>query len=268
MAKSRTVADPEKKHAERLREMSFFEHLADLRNALIHSVVIFSVLTIACWFFSGTILDLLVRDLPVDRLYFTSPVEAFTIRMKVSAVLGLLLAFPVILFKTWSFVAPALFAREKRHVYPLTVASAILFYMGAFFAYFVLVPVVLKFLVGFGTEHLNPLLSVSAYFAFVARLSLVCGIVFQVPIAVLLLSYLGLVSPRYLLKQWRYGVLGVFTAAAILTPPDALSMMLVGLPVLVLYIGSILVAFVVVRRKKQREARENATATQNTAEAP
>lgn len=253
MAKSSTLADTGTKDAERLREMSFFEHLADLRRVIIHSLVVFSIFTIVCWFFSARIVDLLVEELPVDRLYFTSPLEAFTIRMKVSTVVGVMLAFPVILFKLWSFVAPGLFSHERKHVYPLTIASAVLFYAGALFAYLILVPVVLRFLIGFGTEHLNPLLSASSYFAFVARLSFVCGIVFQVPIAVLLLSYLGLVSPRYLLKHWRYGVIAIVTGAAILTPPDALSMVLVAAPVLLLYIGSILVALVVVR-KRRREA--------------
>jgi sec-independent protein translocase protein TatC len=253
MAKPKPLAQPETQHPEQLREMPFLEHLTELRKVLIQSTVVFSILTVTCWFFSGRILDLLTRDLPVERLYFTRPMEAFNIRMKLSAVVGFVLAFPVILFKVWSFVTPGLFAHEKKRIYPLTIASACLFYAGGLFGYLVMVPLVLKLFVGYGTPHLNPLLSVSAYFGFVGQLVLVSGVVFQVPIAVLLLSYIGLVSPRYLLKQWRFGVLGVFTAAAVLTPPDVLSMMLMGVPLLVLYIGSVLIAFAVVRKKRSEQ---------------
>jgi sec-independent protein translocase protein TatC len=161
-----------------------------------------------------------------------------------------MIAFPLILFRVWSFVAPGLFTHERRRVYPLVISSSILFYTGVLFCYIILIPIVLDFLLSFGTEFVNPLISVSAYFGFVARLSFTFGVVFQVPIVVLVMSSLGLVTPRWLLKQWRYGVLVIFTASAVLTPPDAVSLVLMALPVLLLYIGSILIAFVVVRRRK------------------
>jgi len=240
-----THEDPEKAP----KEMSFIGHLTELRRVIIQSVVVLLVLSTAFWFFSGRVLDLLVRDLPVDSLYFSSPIEAFMVRMKISFVLGAMASFPFILFKVWSFIAPGLFSHERRRVYPLTTTSTVLFYTGVLFCYLILIPIVLRFLVGFGTEYLNPLLSVSAYFGFVARLSFVFGVVFQIPIVVLILSSIGLVTPRFLLKQWRYGVLVIFTGSAILTPPDAISLMLMALPILLLYILSILVAFVVVRKK-------------------
>jgi len=234
------------------KEMSFLEHLEELRSVLIQSLVVFLVLSIVCWFFSGSILDLLLTDLPLESLYFHTPLEAFMTRLKVSFILGLMLAFPFILFKAWSFVSPGLFANERRKVYPFMVSSSILFYCGVIFAYLVLIPVVLRFLLSFGTPRLNPLLSVSAYFAFVARLCFSFGLVFQIPIVVLILSLLGLVTPRFLLAQWRYAVVLIFTVSAILTPPDAVSQVLMAAPVLLLYIGSVLLAYVVVRRRQQR----------------
>lgn len=236
-----------------LKEMSFIGHLTDLRRVIIQSLIVLLVFTISCWFFSGRILDLLVKDLPVDSLYFSSPIEAFMVRMKISLVLGVMLAFPFVLFKVWSFVAPGLFSHERKRVYPLVVASSALFYLGVSFCYVILIPIVLRFLIGFGTDYLNPLLSVSAYFGFVARLCFVFGVVFQIPIVVLILSSMGLVTPRFLLKQWRYGVLVIFVGSAVLTPPDAISLLLMALPILLLYILSILVAFVVVRKKRKQE---------------
>lgn len=230
--------------------MSFLGHLDVLRSLIIHTVVSVLAMTTGLWFFSGQLLDLLIADLPVESLYFSSPLEAFMARMKVSFVLGVMGAFPYILFRGWSFVAPGLFRNERRRVYPLVITSSALFYLGVAFCYLILIPVVLKFLLGFGTDNLNPLLSVSAYFTFVAKLCFTFGLVFQIPVVVLLLSSLGLVTPRMLLKQWRYGVLFIFVGSAILTPPDAVSLLLMALPIIILYILSILVAFVVVRRKQ------------------
>ena len=230
--------------------MSIFEHLDDFRKVLIHSLIAVFSCTVICWFFSRYILDLLIHDLPVDSLYFTAPIEAFMVRMKISLVLGVMVSFPFILFKVWSFIVPGLFTSERKRIYPLVISSSALFYTGVLFCYLILIPVVLEFLLGFGTELINPLLSVSSYFAFVARLSFTFGVVFQIPIVVLVLSGLGLVTPGFLLRQWRYGVLVIFVGSAVLTPPDAISLVLMALPVLLLYIASILVAYVVVRRKQ------------------
>jgi len=234
---------------EALEEKSFIGHLDDLRAVLIQSLVALLAASIVCWFFSGRILDLLVRDLPVNSLYFQSPIEAFMVRMKISFVLGAMIAFPFVLFRLWSFVAPGLFVHERRRVYPLVTSSTVLFYAGVVFCYTILIPVVLEFLLSFGTEYLNPLLTVGSYFGFVARLCFTFGVVFQVPIIVFLLSTLGLVTPVTLLRQWRYAVVLIFVAAAILTPPDPLSMLIMALPVLGLYIGSVVIAYVVVRRR-------------------
>ncbi len=229
--------------------MSFFEHLGDLRSVILQSLIAVLLLTISCWFFSGSILDLLIKDLPVQSLYFNSPLGAFMIRLRVSLVLGVMISFPFILYKVWAFVAPGLFLFERRRLYPFLISSATLFYLGIIFCYAILIPFVLRFLLSFSTESINPLLSVGSYFAFVARLCFTFGIVFQIPIVVLVLSSLGLVTPRWLLKQWRYGVVIIFVGSAILTPPDAISLILMALPVLLLYLGSVLVALVVVRRK-------------------
>ena len=241
------------KSKEILREMSFLEHLDDLRGVLVRSAVAFGIFTVGYWFVSARVMDFLISDLPVDHLNFFSPTEAFMTRMKISFVLGLMTAFPYILFLTWRFVSPGLFARERRSIYPFVVSASALFYMGVVFCYLFLIPIVLEFLLGFGTDRLTPLLSVSAYFAMVARLSFTFGLVFQLPLIVLVLAVLGIVTPELLFRQWRYAVVIIFVASAILTPPDPVSQVLMAGPVLLLYAVSVFLAFVVVRRKKRRE---------------
>jgi sec-independent protein translocase protein TatC len=244
------IKEPAKKK-EILREMSFLEHLEDLRGVLIQSLVAYLLAVIVCWFFSGRIVDQLIQDLPVEKLIFFAPAEAFMARVKISLVVGILVAYPFILFKVWRFVSPALFMQERRKVYPFIVTASLLFYIGVAFAYLILVPVAVKFLLGFGTERLSPMLSVTSYFAFLARLSITFGLVFQLPVIVFVLSMMGIVRPGFLLRQWRYAVLIIFVAAAILTPPDPASQVLMALPILLLYIGSVLVAYFTVKKREE-----------------
>ena len=241
------------KKKEILREMSFLEHLDDLRGVLIQSAIAFLLAAIVCWFFSGQIIDILIEDLTLEQLIFYAPAEAFMARVKISLVLGLLIAYPFILFRVWSFVAPALFERERAKVWPFIFSASILFYIGVIFAYLILIPVALGFLVGFGTENLTPMISVTSYFSFVVRLCLVFGIVFQLPVIVFVLSLIGVVTPEFLLHQWRYAVLIIFVAAAILTPPDPASQVLMAVPIVLLYIGSVLVAYATIRKKEKMQ---------------
>jgi len=145
-----------------LREMSFLDHLDELRSVIVQSLLVFFALSVVCWFFSGALLEILLNDLPLESLYFHSPIEAFMARLKVSFVLGVMIAFPFILFKVWSFVSPGLFQSEQKKIYPFIVVSSGLFYVGVFFCYLILIPFVLRFLLGFATDHLNPLLSVGS----------------------------------------------------------------------------------------------------------
>ncbi|MCK5618323.1 MAG: twin-arginine translocase subunit TatC, partial [Candidatus Krumholzibacteria bacterium] len=154
------------------------------------------------------------------------------------------------LFRVWSFVSPALFAKERGTVYPFLATASVLFYMGVAFAYLILIPIALDFLLGFGTDKLSPMISVTSYFSFVARLCLTFGLVFQLPVIIFILSMIGVVTPQFLLRQWRYAVLVIFVGAAILTPPDPASQVLMALPIILLYIGSVLVAHITFRKKE------------------
>jgi sec-independent protein translocase protein TatC len=229
--------------------MAFIDHLAELRGVIVVSVSALLAASVGYWFASGRILDWLVRDVRVDRLVFTGPSEALAVRMKLSFVLGGLTVFPLVGYRVWRFVAPGLFRSEARRILPVVAASALLFYAGICFSYFVVVPVIINFMLGYATERVQPMIAVGAYFGTVSQLCLAFGLVFQLPIVILLLALTGLVSPRVFLRQWRYAVVIIFIASAVFTPPDPVSQVLMATPLCLLYIGSALVALAVVRRR-------------------
>ncbi len=242
------------KNKEQLEEMGIIDHLEELRSALIAVVAAWLAGSLVLWFFSEGAVDFLLKSIPLESLYFHAPVEAFMVRLKLSFILGFLASFPYILFRIWQFVAPGLFSREKRVVVPLISASTILFYIGVLFAYWILIPVVLNFLIKFGTRMINPLISVDKYFLFVARLCFAFGVVFQLPIIVIFLTYTGLISPTSVLKQWRWATVAIFTFGAILTPPDPASQLLMAVPLLLLFLGSVALSIIIERRRKQNKS--------------
>jgi sec-independent protein translocase protein TatC len=236
---------------ERLREMSFFDHLGELRGVITASVLVFLACSAGYFAFSGRILDWMVTGLPVDRLIFQAPSEAFMVRTKLSLVLGGLTAFPYVAYRVWRFVAPGLFRRERGRVMPIVGWSVVLFYAGVVFCYFALVPGMMRFLIGYATAHVQPLITISAYFSTVAQLCLVMGIVFQLPVVMFLLSAADLVPARTFIRHWRFAIVIIFIVSAVATPsPDPVSQVLMATPLCLLYIGSALTALVVARRRR------------------
>jgi sec-independent protein translocase protein TatC len=235
-----------------LREMSLFDHLGELRGVITASVLVFLGCAVVYFVFSGRILDWMVRDLPVDHLIFQAPAEAFMVRTKLSLILGGMTAFPYISYRLWRFITPGLFRQERGRIMPIVWWSVFLFYAGVAFCYFMVAPGMMNFLLRYGTEHVQPLISVSAYFNTVAQLCLVMGIVFQLPIVVFMLSITDLVPARTFLRNWRYAIVIILIASAIATPsPDPVSQVLMATPLSLLYIGSALTALVVSRRRRQ-----------------
>jgi sec-independent protein translocase protein TatC len=230
--------------------MSFLDHLEELRRVLIHSTLAGLAAAMLCWFWSGTLLDILVRPLLEHGVYFTRPNEAFLTRLKLAGASGLFLVLPFILWKVYGFILPGLYGRERRVVTPLLVTSTLLFYLGVAFSFLVVCPTVVRFLLGFGTDIMQPLIGIGPYFAFVAQLSLAFGLVFELPVLVFFLSVAGIIDPRLLLRGWRYALVLIVLAAAILTPPDIFSQLAMAIPVALLYITSVLVAIGVTRRKR------------------
>ncbi len=233
--------------------LSFLDHLEDLRRTLIQSTIAGLLATIICWFISSDLLDLLVRPIKDQGVYFTAPNEAFLVRLKLAAAMGLFVVAPFIFFRIYMFIMPGLYKKEKKVVTPLLITTSLLFYLGVSFGFLIVVPQVMIFLMSFGTAYLSPLIGVGAYFAFVTRLCLAFGLVFQLPLLVLFLSVIGVVEPKTLMHTWRYAILSIFVLSAFLTPPDVVSQVMMAGPVLVLYWSSVLVAWIVTRKRRKED---------------
>jgi len=240
--------------------MGLLDHLAELRTVLVQCLLAALAAAILCWSWSGDLVELLIRPVREHGVYFTAPNDAFMARLRVAFISGLFVVAPFVLFRLYGFVLPGLHRKERRLVTPVLVWTVLLFYAGIAFAFLVVAPNVVRFLMGFGTETLQPLIGISQYLGFVFRLCLGFGLVFELPMLVIVLSLAGIVDPRLLLRTWRYAVIIIAIVAAVFTPPDVISQMMMMGPMLVLYLGSSLVALVLVGRR--RRARERAAAAE------
>jgi sec-independent protein translocase protein TatC len=228
-------------------EMSFLDHLDELRKRLIRSAVACIVGATIAWYFVDRVIDALAAF--VGKVYFMAPAEAFTTRLKLSVIMGIMLAIPVISYQLWQFVSPGLYPREKKMVVPVVLASTLFFAAGASFCYFLVLPAALKFLMGYGTENLNPLISVGNLLSFCAYFVLSFGIVFELPVAMYFLGRIGVITHRTLRKFRRYAIVLAFIIGAILTPPDVFSQLMLSIPLLALYELSIAVVWLTGRER-------------------
>lgn len=235
-----------------VKEMGFLDHLGELRRTLFWVMGIVLVATVGTWFFSDHIIDLLLspaREAGQDTLYFHAPMEAFLLKLKASLVVGVLVGFPLILYRIYMFVMPGLLPKEKRVVTPLLAMATLLFYVGVLFCFLILLPLVIRFALGFATEAMQPWLTVGSYFSMTARLCLAFGLLFELPMVVFALSWARVVHPKTMLKGWRWALLAILVASAVLTPPDVISQVLLAGPVMLLYLASVLVSMIVRRRE-------------------
>jgi sec-independent protein translocase protein TatC len=245
-----TAAEPAPAEA----RMGLLDHLAELRTVLIQCLLAAAVAATLCWTWSADLMEVIIRPVHEQGVYFTAPNDAFMARLRVSFVMGLFVVAPFVLFRLYGFVLPGLHRRERRIVTPVLLWTVLLFYTGIAFAFFVVAPNVVRFLMGFGTETLRPLIGISQYLGFVFRLCLGFGLVFEMPILVIGLSVAGIVSPWLLLRTWRYAIVIISVVAAVFTPPDVISQMMMMGPMLVLYLGSVGIACVIVGRRQRARA--------------
>jgi len=234
------------------RPMTIIEHLEELRTRLLISIAAFAVMTVLSFLVVERILGVLIR--PVGRVVFLAPTEAFFVRLKVAALAGALLSLPVVLFQAWRFIAVGLTRQERRYALGLLPFSLVLFVGGAAFAFFLILPVGVRFLLSYQTEQLVPMISIGAYTSFATAFILAFGLVFQLPVVVLLLARLGIVTPASLARGRRYAILGIVVLSAVLTPGgDVVSQALMALPTYLLYEVSIWVARIVAPKPAQQE---------------
>ena len=243
--------------------MPFLEHLDELRSRLIWMGVTVLALSVA-GFFIVTEFDVIgllklpiVPLVPEGMLLYTSPTEPMAVTLKLSFVVGLILSAPVLIYHIWGFLAPALFEHEKKAVVPAVVVGFLLFLLGVAMAYFLVLPLALRFLLNFQTQTLVPIITIGEYLRFATRLILAFGIIFELPLVCLMLSMLGLIDAGSLKKFRRHAIVSVSVLSALLTPADVGTMLMMMVPLLVLYeISVLLVAFVDRRRLTGRSSPE------------
>ncbi|MBI5443861.1 MAG: twin-arginine translocase subunit TatC [Deltaproteobacteria bacterium] len=228
-------------------KLPFLAHLEELRSRLIKCALGVLVGFIACYSVSDRIFDFLVRPLGTalpkeGRLTILHPTEAFMTGLKVALVAGIVFALPVILYQIWKFVAPGLYAHEKRYVWPFVSAATGFFLAGASFAYWIVFPAAFKVLLGYAGESVLPLLSMRSALDFILKLLFAFGVIFELPVAAFFLAKMGLVHYKMLSGNRGYAVIAIFVVAAVLTPtPDIFNQLLMAGPLYVLYEVSILI---------------------------
>lgn len=251
-----------------LAEMPFLDHLEELRSRLIWIGVSVLSLSVVGFFlvthfdvigllkrpFTSAMADLTASPdftsvIPSGQLLFTSPTEPMTVTFKLAFVVGFILALPIVVYHTWSFLSPALFEKERKLVVPAVVGGFVLFLLGVAMAYFLVLPLGLKFLLGFQTQSLTPIITIGEYLRFATRLILAFGLIFELPLVSLLLATLGLITADTLKRFRRHAIVGVAIASAVLTPADVLTMLMMMAPLLILYEISILLVALVGRRQ-------------------
>ena len=235
--------------------MGFLDHLEELRKRILKCLIFILLFSIGTYFFSDRVIDFVAR--PVDRLYFLDPTEAFAVRIKISIILGIILSVPVLFYHLWQFIVPGLFEREIKMVVPVVIFSTLFFLIGASFCFFLVLPLGIKFLLGFGTEKLYPMIKIGSYISFVAYMTLAFGLVFELPIVSYFLGKVGLVTSKTLAKGRRYAVVAILIVAAALTPsPDVFSQVMLAGPLYFLYEVSILIVKSTQKKKEANALRQ------------
>ena len=226
-------------------KLPFTSHLEELRKRLITSFIAIGVGFVISFGFKERLFGILVQPLinvmkEGENLIYTGLPEAFFTYLKVSFLSGLIVASPILLYQFWMFVAPGLYRKERRLMVPIVILSSFFFIGGALFGYFVVFPWGFKFFLGFATDTIRPLPSMKEYFGFSAKLLLAFGLVFELPLVLTFMAKLGIVSVEFLKKNRKYALLLFFAGAAILTPPDVITQVLMAMPLMVLYEVSII----------------------------
>ena len=226
-------------------KLPFTGHLEELRKRLITCFIAIGIGFLISYGFKEQLFNILTRPLisvmnEGDQLVFTGLPEAFFTYLKVALLSGIMLAAPVIIYQFWIFVAPGLYSKERRILFPIIFLSSFFFVGGALFGYFIVFPFGFKFFLGFATETIRPLPSMREYLSFSSKLLLAFGLAFELPLVITFLAKLGLVSVDFLKKNRKYAILLFFVGAAILTPPDVVTQVMLALPLMALYELSIL----------------------------
>lgn len=253
-----------KSRLEQLQAMSFLQHLEELRRRIIYSVLAIAAGFGLCWYWSDRIFMWMQAPITFalhrngldQKLVYLNPTEPFNIYLKIGLIAGIFVASPFILYQVWAFIAPGLYRHERRYVLPFMFSTVFLFLAGGYFGYRLVYPAALDFLVQYGKQF-QPMVTIGEYTDLFMTIILGLGIVFEMPILVFFLALMGMVSAKWMWTNLRYSILVIFIIAAIITPTtDIMNMCIFAAPMILLYLLSIGVAWMVhpSRRKKLKEA--------------
>jgi len=241
--------------------MTILEHLDELRSRLLKIVIAFLVAFLGCWAVSDRILKFLVQPIRAhlfqgDEIVFIHMTEPFMIYMKASALIGVFVAAPVILYQLWAFVSPGLYTREARLAIPFLVFGSLFFIGGGAFGYFVATPIAARWLIALG-EEFQAAITLRSAFQFESWIILGLGVVFELPVVIFFLSRIGLVTPQFLMRHFRIAVVVIAVLSAVLTPTgDVVTMSVFAGPMILLYLLGVGVSWVAQRRDVARETRK------------
>ena len=244
--------------SEQLQRMSLLEHLTELRKRNVKALIGFGVAFALCWIWVEPIAQFLARPiykfLPEgERLIFLGVTDPFILYVKVAALAALFVASPWVAWQAWRFISPGLYKREKLWAIPFVFAGTFFFVAGGVFAYTVAFPFAVEFLLGMGAAW-DAQIAVDRYYRFLLYVILGLAVMFELPVVIFLLAQIGVVTPRFLMRHFRWAVLLIFIAAAFITPtPDVVNLCLFALPTIALYLLGVGAAALTTRRKRERE---------------
>ncbi|MDR0564615.1 MAG: twin-arginine translocase subunit TatC [Azoarcus sp.] len=237
---------------------SFISHLVELRTRLLRSIIAIGILFLCLMPWAKELYALLAQPLLAKlpnggQMIATDVVGVFLVPMKVALMVAFLIALPYVLYQAWAFVAPGLYSHEKRLALPLVAMSVVLFFVGMAFAYFLVFPAVFAFMAKIAPEGVAWMTDIEKYLSFVLSTFIAFGVAFEVPIAVILLAKAGVVSVENLRKARPYVIVGAFIIAAVITPPDVVSQIMLAIPVCLLFEAGLFVAAAITKTEEQAE---------------
>lgn len=247
---------------ESMPTMGFLDHLEELRKRIVYSFIAVAAGAGICWGYreriygvmQKPIMDALRKHGLAEKLVYLNPIDPFNLYLKIALLAGLFLTSPFVLYQVWMFISPGLYRNEKRYVFPFMFSTITLFTLGGYFGYRIAYPRALDFFVGFNGQF-QPMITVGEYTSLFLSIVLGMGLIFEMPILVFFLAFMGIMTPSFMVKNFRYAILVIFVIAAVVTPtPDIVNMCVFAAPMLALYALSIGVAWLV--HPEQRRARK------------
>jgi len=244
-----TVAPDEETQDDGLRSMSFLDHLDELRRRLTYSLIAVCVAFLVCWGLAPDVFEILQQPLlkflqPGEKLAYTRLTAPFFLYMKVAFFSAIFISAPIVLTQVWLFISPGLYPKERRYALPFIFFASGFFVGGGYFGFKVVFPMACSFFVEMG-RNFQQVITVDDYFSFASKLILAMGLVFETPILIFFLSRLGIVTPQFLMKNFKYAIVAIFIIAAVITPtPDMVTQSALAIPMILLYLLGVLVSYV------------------------